>query len=218
MKKIYLIKAILLFLFILQLSSGCMIIEGGAMYRQASREEPYDAIIVPGVPYADSSMSKILNLRVHWAVHLYKTGIAKNIIFSGAAVYTPYVESTIMSLMAQKLGVPASAIIEENKAEHSTENMYYSYQLGKKRGFKRIALASDPVQTFMLSELNEKLKLYDIDFLPMDMKYARTIQKSPIYINPESARKSEFISIKDRQNFSERFKGTKGNYIQLGQE
>ncbi|MBK6774437.1 MAG: YdcF family protein [Flavobacteriales bacterium] len=65
-----------------------------------------------------------MKLRVHWAVHLFKEGVARNIIFSGGAVYTPYVEAEIMSLYAQELGVPAKHCFLDPIAEHSTENIF----------------------------------------------------------------------------------------------
>src|SRR4051812_801624 len=93
------------------------------LYSRAEKKKPYDAIIVPGVPYESSlgKWSDIMKMRVHWSYHLYKEGIAKNIIYTGGAVYTPYVESKIMSMYGEALGVPKENIFIESKAEHSTE-------------------------------------------------------------------------------------------------
>src|SRR4051812_23617994 len=70
------------------------------------QEDPFDVIIVPGVPYENKSLEIILKERMLWAKYLYDKGIAKNIIFSGGSVYTPYVEGVIMRIYADSLGIP----------------------------------------------------------------------------------------------------------------
>ena len=70
--------------------------------------KPVDAIIVPGVQYNGLKWNTVMKWRVYWSVYLYKKGLAKNIIYSGSAVYSPYTEATIMSLYAEKMGVPKS--------------------------------------------------------------------------------------------------------------
>ena len=196
------------------LLSGCIIIQTPVIYEEARHDVPYDAIIVPGVPYKDSGMADIMNFRVRWAKHLYDEGMAHNVIFSGSAVYTPYIEGKIMALMAEKIGIPKEHIFVEDKAEHSTENMYYGYLLAKKLGFSHIALASDQYQTFMLSGVNEKFKLYDIEFLPMKISFMREADKTPIPIDPTLAFVRDFVALPERQSFAERFRGTQGKYVQ----
>ena len=148
---------------------------------------PYDAIIVPGVPYADEYWNKILMGRIYWSLYLYKNGITKNIIYSGSAVYTPYTESKIMAMYASALGVPDSHIYTETKAEHSVENIYYSYQIAQKMGFKKIALATDPFQSKMMVNNVE---------IPADKAFVH-----------------DFVSIEERENFFQRLRGTFGKNI-----
>lgn len=201
------------------LSQSCMMLQADAMLRHAKKDGAYDAVIIPGVPYQDSSMVDMMHLRVRWAVFLYENGIAKNLIFSGSAVYTPYYESKIMGAMAHKLGIPLEHIFYENKAEHSTENLYYGYHLAKSLGFNRIALASDPLQTYLLSEVNESLKIYDVSFLPFNRSFIReNSNKDRISIDAENAKVQsleEFVALPDRKNPSERLKGTLGRKIKL---
>jgi hypothetical protein len=192
---------------------GCLIIQAPVIYEEAKKGEPYDVIIVPGVPYKDAGMADIMNFRVRWAKHLYEEGITKNVIFSGGAVYTPYVEGKIMALMGEEIGIPAEHIFVEDKAEHSTENMYYGYLLAKKLGFNRIAVASDPYQSFMLHEVYERFKLYDMEFVPMKISFMREADKTPIAINPEPAKVKNFVALTERQSFADRFKGTRGKYV-----
>jgi len=174
----------------------------------------YDAIIVPGVPYNDPNMSRILLGRIYWSHYLYSKGIAKNIIYSGSAVYTPYVESVIMSLYAQKLGVPADFIYTETKAEHSVENVYYSYKIAKKLGFKKIALATDPFQSRMLKRLSKKLKV-EIDYIPFSFDFLDSLVVEEINILPDVAYVENFIAIQERESFFKRFRGTMGKNIKL---
>ena len=193
---------------------GCLIVQTPVIYEEAKRDKPYDVIIVPGVPYQDAGMADIMNFRVRWAKHLMDEGITKHIIFSGGAVYTPYVEGKIMALMAEKLGVPTERIFVEGKAEHSTENMYYGYVLAKKLGFERIGLASDQYQSFMLEVVHERFKLFDLGFIPIKPSFMRDVDKTRIQIDPSAAKAPDFVALPDRQSFADRFKGTRGKYVQ----
>jgi uncharacterized SAM-binding protein YcdF (DUF218 family) len=174
----------------------------------------YDAIIVPGVPYNDPNMSRILLGRIYWSHYLYSKGIAKNIIYSGSAVYTPYVESVIMSLYAQKLGVPADFIYTETKAEHSVENVYYSYKIAERLGFKKIALATDPLQSRMLKRLSKKLKV-EIDYIPFSFDFLDSLVVDEINIIPDEAFVENFIAIQERESFFKRLRGTMGKNIKF---
>jgi len=174
----------------------------------------YDAIIVPGVPYNDPNMSKILLGRIYWSHYLYSKGIAKNIIYSGSAVYTPYVESVIMSLYAQKLGVPSDFIYTETKAEHSVENVYYSYKIAEKLGFKKIALATDPFQSRMLKRLSKKFKV-EIEYIPFTFDFLDSLAVEEINIIPDEAYVENFIALQDRKGFFKRFRGTMGKNIKF---
>lgn len=124
------------------------------------KRAPYDAIIVPGYPYVTAEYpygterNKILiNVRLYYAKELYDKDIAKNIIFSGAAAHTPFIEGKIMQEMAIALGIPAEHTFAEVKAEHSNQNAMYGRRLAKQLGFKKIAVATDPFQFSYLSQL-----------------------------------------------------------------
>lgn len=172
----------------------------------------YDVIIVPGVPYNDDYWTKILMARIYWANHLFKKGIAKNIIYSGSAVYTPYIEAEIMAMYGKELGIPAENIFTEINAEHSVENVYYSYQIAQKLGFKKVALATDPFQSRMMKGPSKRMKV-DIDFIPFSMDMIDTLQISDISIDADKAFVNDFISLEERENFFQRLKGTIGRNI-----
>jgi uncharacterized SAM-binding protein YcdF (DUF218 family) len=202
------------------LLSGC----GKMLYRSAekafekgSRQAPYDAVIVPGFPYNGQKWDMVLQLRIHWAHYLYAKGYTKNIIFSGSAVATPYVESRIMASYAQALGVPREHIFTEEKAEHSTENVYYSYRLAKDLGFSKIALATDPVQTSYMRRFIKRFQL-PIGLLPTVIDTVKTINVYEPKIDPNEAIKADFVKLSDREGFFKRFRGTMGGYIYWHEE
>ena len=103
-----------------------------------AKHQIYDVIIVPGVPFENNNWSDAMKNRVYWSKYLYDHGIAKNIIYTGSAVYSPYYEAEIMALYGEALGIQKHNIFTETKAEHSTENVYYSYKKAKKIGFKKV--------------------------------------------------------------------------------
>jgi len=181
-------------------------------YHAAKKKGPYDAIIVPGFPYEKSAdLSVVYKIRIFWAYHLYNEGIAKNIIFSGSAVHTPYVEAKIMAEYAKQMGIPEANIFIEDSAEHSTENLFYSYQLAQRHGFEKVAVATDPFQSGMISYLTSKDKL-PVDYIPAKVetiatKYWETFNFN---INEKLAYKEDFIPLAERTTKEERMRGTQG--------
>ncbi len=172
---------------------------------------PYDVIIVPGVPYQKRSMKMVLKARILWAKYLFERGITKNIIFSGASVYTPYVESKVMKIYADSLGLPVKNIHCEEEAEHSTENVFYSVQLAKEQGFKRIALATDPYQAHLLGRYIKK-NFPEIEIITIKYENINMRSEWP-EINAESAYAESFVSLVKRENRIKRLKGTMGMNI-----
>lgn len=179
----------------------------------------YDAIIVPGIPFKNGHWDSVMKARVIWAWVLYKNGIAKNVIFSGAAVYSPYKEAIVMGLYAQKMGIPKEHIFYDTKARHSTENVYYSYLEAKQQGFKSLALATDPFQSFMLKGFLRKRFGTPIDRLPFVVDTLKAYNYLNPQINPRPAKinDTDFESITQQESFFKRFRGTLGRDIDWAQ-
>lgn len=177
---------------------------------------PYDVIIVPGVPYQEPSMRTIMKARIFWAKYLYDRGIAKNIIFSGSSVYTPFVEGKIMKIYADSLGIPVEHTFSEEEAEHSTENIYYSVQMAKEMGFKRIALATDHYQAFLLGGYLKK-KFPEVKILTIEYKRINIKAEWP-EIDDTPAFSDNFVSLAKRENKIKRFKGTMGKNINYNEK
>jgi hypothetical protein len=178
-----------------------------------SRSMKFDAIIVPGIPFKNGGWDSVMKARVIWSWILYKNGIAKNIIYSGGAVYSPFKEAIIMGLYAQKLGIPAEHIFYDTAARHSTENIYYSYLIAKQVGFKSLALATDPFQSFLLRGFTRKrfaTPIYHIPFVTDSLKIYNYLNPG---IDPNAARVTNFQSITEKESFWERMRGTLGKNI-----
>jgi uncharacterized SAM-binding protein YcdF (DUF218 family) len=178
-------------------------------------ERKFDAVIVPGYPFSDGKWNRIMKGRIYWAKFLYDKGITDNIIFSGGAVYTPYIEAEIMAMYAEEIGIDRRHIFTETMAQHSTENVYYSYKKARKLGFSKIALASDPFQTRMLRGFIRKKLNDDVHILPFIPDTLKLLE--PVMIDPEidynRAYVSNFRTLKQKQSWLERFRGTLGLQI-----
>lgn len=179
------------------------------LYEKSVEHAPFDAIVVPGVPF-DSSWSRIMKGRVLWSYHLYRRGITKNVMYSGSAVYSPYIESRIMAAYGEALGIPPEHIFTEENAEHSTENLAYSVGLAKAMGFDTIALATDPFQSKMLRTYARTIK-HKIYFIPfIEDTLATLYQDVEINIDPLPAYQTNFVALPNRESWFKRTLGTMG--------
>ena len=180
-----------------------------------AKANSYDIIIVPGVPFNNAQWDRVMRGRVYWSKYLYDLGIAKNIMYSGSSVYSPYYEGEIMALYAEAIGIPKEHIFTETRAEHSTENIYYSYKKAKQLGFKSIALASDHFQTKSLRRYTQKKVSPDVILIPWVMDTIRKLDAQMITpkINYQDAFNKDFISLKKRQGLFKRLRGTWGKNL-----
>ncbi len=175
-----------------------------------SMNSSYDMIVVPGVPLRNGRWDSTMKARVYWSKYLFDKGIAKNIMYSGSSVYTAYYEGEVMALYAEAIGIPKEHIFSETKAEHSTENMYYSYHKSKKLGFKTIALATDPYQAKQLKSYAKLRLSRSVGVIPIVFDTLRAMEpfmKDPV-IDFQKAFNKDFISITERESGWKRFKGT----------
>ncbi len=173
----------------------------------------FDVAIVPGVPFYNNQWDSVMKGRVLWADFLYKRGIIRNVIFSGSAVYSPYYEARIMGLYAKELGIPEANIFFETQAEHSTENIYYSYEMARKLGFKTVALVTDPIQSWFTNRFTNRRFETRIWHLPFMVDTLRNLNEVNLTIDPSPAYKAGFRSIVERESKLKRFRGTLGAFI-----
>jgi uncharacterized SAM-binding protein YcdF (DUF218 family) len=186
------------------------------MTRRALKAHPqYDAVIVPGIQFVEPAWDRVLQMRLIWAKHLYDRGIAKNIITSGSSVYTPYVEAQIMAEYLVAMGVPREHILLEEKAEHSTENLWYGYKLAKRKGFKAIAVCSDPFQSKMLYRFAKRRTKNEVKFLPVIIDTLRKLPHDTPAVDYKSFKVANFVPITQKYSKWQRFKGTMGKNIKF---
>jgi hypothetical protein len=195
--------------------------KAGKYYRQAAADSlKVDAIIVPGLAFKNKNWPTLMKRRVLWSWILYKNGITKHVIYSGNAVYTPHREAYIMGLYAQKLGIPRKDIFYDTAAEHSIENVYYSYLIAKKQGFHSIALATDRYQTGFLKRSVRKKFRTPIHLIPVFKDSVdKYVHLDPVIDTNKALVKNpeNFRSIRERYPFIHRWRGTHGFNIPWNQ-
>ncbi len=175
--------------------------------------KPVDVVIVPGLPLYHGQWDTLLKTRMLWSEFLIRKGYARHVIYSGNAVYTPWMEGPSMALMAQQLGIDSAQILVDTMAEHSTENLYYSYRMAKAKGFKSMAVATDPFQCAMLHKFAKKNFEEEIYFLPVIYDSIKARTNVEVYIDTTLTKKKQFRSLEERQDYKERLKGTRGKEI-----
>jgi len=181
--------------------------------KHAVAHAPFDAIIVPGLPLTGGKWDTLLKTRIMWSLYLYKNGIARNVIYSGNAVHSPYTESKAMAIYAEALGISKEHIFIDTLAEHSTENVYYSCKLAEQLGFRSLAIATDPFQCFMLDKYCRKHIEEKIYLLPVVYDSIKTYMNTEPAVNTGSAFVPGFIPLENRTSYMQRLNGTRGHNI-----
>ena len=105
---------------------------------------PADAIVVfaGGVGESGGAGGGVQE-RISKAVDLYRDGVAPRMIISSGFVFALR-EAELMKGVAIANGVPAEAIILEERASNTLENVTYSRDILAEHGWRRIALVSSP--------------------------------------------------------------------------
>ena len=207
-------RSILLVAILIAFVAGCNVAKvAERMTAQHLPQAPYDAIVVPGIAYdTTKQQTNGFNARIIWAKMLYDRGVAKNIIFSGNACYSPYVEGTAMKLIAEKMGVPANHVFAETQAEHGKENVYYGWLMAQQLGFKKVALAADPYQAFFLEGFIQT-NMPDMGILPMSADTLKKLYLPVPAIDASPAYVPNFTPLNKREKFWTRVTHTNHNNL-----
>lgn len=94
--------------------------------------------------------------RVDSAVKLYKKGYATHLIFSSGTQFV-FNEAEVMKSLAVSLGVPDDAIILEEKAANTYQNVLFTKEILDKRGWKKVLLISSPYHMGRVSLVVKKI-------------------------------------------------------------
>ncbi len=111
--------------------------EAGEYLYKKDQIKPADVIVVLGGEQTE---------RVKFSSKLFKEGWARKdrVIMSGGPVVWKFTLAYLMKEHAKYLGVPARAIILEEKSESTEENAKYVKEILLKRGYKSIILVTSP--------------------------------------------------------------------------
>jgi len=105
----------------------------------------FNTLIVLGYPAdPDGTPSPEQRERVLEAVREYKAGVAPDIIMTGGPAHNQFVEARVMATLAERNGVPASAIVEEPQAQNTIQNIFYSSQIMHARNWHSAEVISSP--------------------------------------------------------------------------
>lgn len=100
------------------------------------------SVVVLGYPSReDGTASPVQTLRVRAGVAAWRRHACERIVVSGGAVHTGPVEAETMAAIAREAGVPDAAIVVENRARTTWENVSLSLPLVP--GDDAILIASD---------------------------------------------------------------------------
>jgi uncharacterized SAM-binding protein YcdF (DUF218 family) len=115
-----------------------------APLQQAAAPRAADAIVVFAGGVGESGKAGVgVQERVAQAVNLYRAGYAPTLIFSSGYVFTLR-EAEVMKAIAVSNGVPAEAILLEEQAANTYQNVTYTKQLLDRNQWRRILLVSSP--------------------------------------------------------------------------
>ena len=105
----------------------------------------FDTIIVLGTPAEpDGTPSPEQRERTLEGVREYKAGVAPTLIFTGGPAHNHFVEAHVMAVLAESQGVPPAAVVEEDRAQNTLQNIFYSEQIMNEHGWKNAEVVSSP--------------------------------------------------------------------------
>lgn len=105
----------------------------------------FNTIIVLGTPSKpDGTPSPEQRERVLEGVREYKAGVAPKLIMTGGAAHNSLVEAHTMAIFAESQGVPASDVIEEDQAQNTVQNIFYSATIMHQHGWSSAEIVSSP--------------------------------------------------------------------------
>lgn len=146
-------------------------------FSKKDETSPADAAIVLGAAVYENSPSPVFCERINHAIDLYNDGHVKTIIMTGGVGEGNIrSEADIAREYAEKQGVPAEAILVEEKSAITLENLENAKEIMSEQGLETALIVSDP--------LHMKRAMLYADDLGM------TVYSSPtpttLYISPKT--------------------------------
>jgi uncharacterized SAM-binding protein YcdF (DUF218 family) len=151
-----------------------------ALYGRRDEARRADAIVVLGAAQYNGHPSPVLEARLRHAVELYRRGLAGTLIVTGGRAPGDTVSEAVVSARwAQRMGVPAAAILETSGMT-TRESMRDAARLMRARGLHRAVLVSDPFHMLRLKLLSRQLGIEG---------YTSPTRSSPISRSPGQERR-----------------------------
>lgn len=150
-------------------------------YGRVDRARPAGAIVVLGAAQYDGKPSPVLRARLDHAIDLYRRGIADTLIMTGGTGTGDTVSEAVVSRRyAARAGIPAKAVLVEERGLTSLQSMNEVAKLMERHGLESAVLVSDPFHMLRLRLLALRVGIR-----------ARTspTRTSPISRNPAEERK-----------------------------
>ncbi len=123
----------------------------GAQIIGTARENdprPADAAIVLGAAIYRDRPSPVFEQRIIHGITLYKSGKARALIMTGGfGEGEKHAEAHVARAYALRAGVPAGAILIEDRSKTTSENLKYAQPILARLGAKTVTLVTDPLHS-----------------------------------------------------------------------
>ncbi|HEX2188225.1 MAG TPA: YdcF family protein [Longimicrobiaceae bacterium] len=121
------------------------------LFGRVDEARPSGAIVVLGAAQYDGRPSPVLKARLDHALELYRAGVADTLIMTGGTGPGDTVsEATVAKRYAARHGVPAGAVLVEERGMSSLESMRTVGALMRRHGIRSAVLVSDPFHMLRL--------------------------------------------------------------------
>ncbi len=139
---------------------------------------PADVIIVLGCnPYAiRGGPSLCLSSRGRHAADLYRRGLAEHIIATGGYTENGPTEASVMLRVLASEGVPEAAVVLEEQAQNTIQNIGYSQEIMRRNGWDTAILVTEPYHIKRASLVAQDAGLH---------VYPSPAVDSPLWRNPD---------------------------------
>jgi len=136
-------RVVPLALLALWLAAACALDQYGL---GAAPREVRDAVVVAGCRVQPGGRPSLaLARRTRRAVELWRAGLAREIITTGGVGHWPPAEAVVAADLARSLGVPASALVIEDRSTSTEENARFA---AERSAARRIWLVTDSYHVF----------------------------------------------------------------------
>lgn len=121
------------------------------LFGRVDEARPSGAIVVLGAAQYDGRPSPVLKARLDHALGLYRRGVADTLIMTGGTGPGDTVSEAVVSKRyAARRGVPADAILTEERGMSSLQSMRAVGALMDRHGIRSAVLVSDPFHMLRL--------------------------------------------------------------------